>query len=178
MRQPLLRYWLGPLCMHLIAGCSSATDEYRPITSTPDDYCQRRCEKAHTCTDSINVAECRSSCLSTLATGPKLREDLLGYVGGCAETSDCTSSITSKCKSEALAQLSMSKYGQSFCAAYLEAGKKCDGTGSSYSESACFGAAKSYDDSALKAANDCLAKSCTELGSCLAQAIPEAALSP
>lgn len=178
MRLTHLRHWLALLCLPLAAACSSATDEYRPITSTPEDYCQRRCDQAHACTDSINPAECRSSCQSTLATQPKLRADFLGYVAGCVEGRSCGNTVTSKCKNEALAQLSVSEYGKSFCAAYLATGKQCDDTGASYPESACLEAAKTYDDSALKAANDCFTRSCAELGGCLAQTLPKASLSP
>jgi hypothetical protein len=178
MRRPTLHDWLGPLCLLLGAACSSATDEYQPITSTPDDYCQRRCEKAHACTETINPAECRSACQSTLATEPKLRADFLGYVVGCVENSSCGKTSIAKCASEAQALLSLSKYGQTFCAEYVAAGNQCDDTGATYPESACLGAAKTYDDSALKAANECLSQSCTDLGACLARAMPQVTLTP
>jgi len=178
MRRPIFRDWLGPLWLLLGAACSSGTDEYQPITSTPDDYCQRRCEKAHACTDSINPAECRSACQSTLATEPKLRADFLGYVAGCVDSSSCGNTSISKCTSEAWAQLSVSAYGQNFCSAFVAAGNQCDDTGATYPESACFEAAKTYDDSALKAADDCLSKSCTELSACLARTMPKVTLTP
>src|SRR5262245_36717897 len=110
MRPSLLRHWPGLSCL-LLAACSSATEEHRPITSTPEDYCQRRCEKAHACTDAINAAECLSACQSALATQPKLRADFLGYVIGCAESSSCESLSTEKCSSEAVARLALSKDG-------------------------------------------------------------------
>lgn len=116
--------------------------------------------------------------LSKHATEPKLRADFLGYVAGCVESSSCSGTLTSKCQSEARAQLSLSKYGQSFCASYVTAGNQCDDTGASYPESACFEAAKTYDDSALKAANDCLSKACAALRACLTEAIPDVMLSP
>lgn len=179
MRQPLPRDWLWLLWLLVLgAACSSATDEYQPITSTPDDYCERRCEKAHACTETINPAECRSSCSSALATRPKLRADFLGYIASCVETSSCGSTSISKCTSEAQAQLSVSKYGQTFCAAFVAAGNQCDDTGATYPESACFAAAKTYDDSALKAANDCLSPACTELSACLTRTVPKVMLTP
>ena len=176
MRPLMFRDWLGPLWLLLGAACSSGTDEYQPITSTPDDYCQRRCEKAHACTETVNAAECRSACQSALATAPKLRADFLGYVAGCVENSSCANTSISKCTSEARAQLSLSKYGQNFCSAFVATGNQCDETGANYAESTCFEAAKTYDDSALKAANDCLSESCSELSACLARTIPEVAL--
>ena len=160
------------------AACSTSTDEQQPITSTPNDFCQRRCEKAHACTETVNPAECRSSCQSALATEPKLRADFLGYVASCIESSGCERSSSSKCKSEAVAQLSASQYGQTFCTAYFAAGNQCDDSGASYPESTCFEAAKTYDDSALKAANDCLAQPCSGLRACFARTIPEATLTP
>src|SRR6478609_1522127 len=172
MRPHFLRYFLACLfVLPLGAACSSSTEEHRPITSTPDDFCQRRCERAHACVQTINPAECRSSCQSALATEPKLRADFLGYVIGCVESNSCEGSSTSKCKSEAVAQLSTTQYGQSFCAAYVAAGNQCDDSGATYPESTCFEAAKTYDDSALKAANDCLAQQCNALRACLARTI-------
>ena len=49
-------------------------------------------------------------------------------------------------------------------------------TGVTYPESSCLEAAKSYDDSALKAANACLAEACGGLSPCLAQSIPDVSL--
>ena len=69
-----------------------------------------------------------------------------------------------------------SQPGRVFCAAYDGAGSQCDDSGASYPESTCLEAAKSYEDSALKAANDCLGKPCAELSACLSQAIPEVTL--
>jgi hypothetical protein len=178
MRRPMLRDWLGLLWLLLGAACSSPTDEYQPITSTPDDYCQRRCEKAHTCTETINPAECRSSCRSTLATEPKPRADFLGYVAGCVENSACGSASVGKCTSEARAQLSLSKYGQTFCGAFVATGNQCDDTGAAYPESACFEAGKTYDDGALASANECLSKPCAELSACLARTMPKLMLTP
>ncbi|HYP99213.1 MAG TPA: hypothetical protein VER96_11145 [Polyangiaceae bacterium] len=179
MRPTLLSALLACLfVLPLGAACSSPSDEQRPITSTPDDFCQRRCEKAHTCVETVNPAECRSSCQSALATEPKLRADFLGYVAGCVESSSCEGSSTSKCKSEAQAQLSTSQYGQSFCTAYVAAGNQCDDSGATYPENTCLEAAKTYDDSALKAANDCLVQPCSALRACLARTIPEAMLAP
>lgn len=128
--------------------------------------------------NTINPAECRSSCQSALATQPKLRAQFLGYVASCSETSSCGAELTTKCKSEAVAQLSISKYGQSFCAAFVAAGTQCDDSGATYPESACIEAARTYDDSALHAANDCFSKSCSELSACLAHAIPDVMLAP
>jgi len=178
MRRPILRDWFEPLCLLLGVACSSGTDEYRPITSTPDDYCQRRCTKAHACTETINPAECRSACQSSLATAPKLRADFLGYVAGCVENGSCGTTSSAKCTSEARAQLSLSKDGQTFCSAFVAAGNQCDDTGATYPESVCLEAAKTYDDSALSAANECLSQSCSELGACLASTIPKVMLTP
>ena len=119
---------------------------------------------------------CRSSCQDTLSTQPGLRGDFLGYVASCVQASSCVSTSTSKCKSEAVAQLAASDFGKSFCAAYLEASAQCDESGATYSESTCLGAAKTYDDSALKVARDCLARACSARDACLAQAIPDATL--
>lgn len=179
MRQSLFASWLAYFgWLSIAAGCSSAHDEKTAITTTPTDYCQRRCDKAHGCNDAINPAECRSSCQSALATQPQLRADFLGYVAGCIDTSGCDSTTTSKCKSEAQAQLAVSKYGESFCSAYVAAGNQCDDTGAAYPASACLEAAKTYDDGALKAANDCLAEPCSGLHACLARTIPQATLTP
>jgi len=158
------------------SACSSSTEEHQPITSSPEDYCQRTCTKAHTCDDTTDAAECRSTCQSGLAAKPKLRADFLGYVAGCIDGSSCSPSSASKCKSEAQAQLSPSQYGKTLCTAFVAAGSKCDASGTSYPESACLEAAKSYDDSALQGANACLAQACEALNACLTRAIPEVAL--
>ena len=181
MRHPLLRYWEEPLfslfCVLLLgSACSSSTDEQRAITSTPQDYCQQACQKAHACADAIDASECRSSCQTKLLAKPKLRGDFLAYVGTCIDSSACSAASASKCKNEANAQLAPSKYGQTLCAAYVAAGTICDDSGATYPSELCFEAAKSYDDSALQAANDCLAQSCADLGACLAQAIPDVTL--
>lgn len=178
MGRPLLRGSLALSTLLLVPACSSSTDERQPITSTPEDYCQRACDQAHACKDTTNSAECSSACRSALAVEPKLRADLLGYVASCIENSSCASTSTVKCTQEAQAQLSPSSFGKSFCTAFLAAGTQCDTSGATYPESTCFEAAKSYDDSALKAAQDCLAKSCSELSACLAQAIPDVMLLP
>lgn len=178
MRNSLFCHLLGVLSVLLGAACSSATDQQTPITSTPDDYCQRSCDKAHACNDATNAAECRSSCRSALATSPRLRGDFLGYVAGCLDDSSCMGTSSAKCTSEAQAQLSLSKYGQTFCAAFVAAGTQCDTTGTTYPESTCLEAAKTYDDSALKAANDCLSQPCTALAACLGRTIPEVTMAP
>jgi len=166
------------LSVPLTSACSSSTDERQPITSTPQDYCQRACAKAHTCFDTTDPAECRSACQAKLTAGPQLRADFLGYVAGCIEESACSSMSTSKCKSEAQAQLSSSPYGKTVCSAFLATGAQCDPSGASYPETDCLQAAKSYDDSSLKIANDCLANSCAALSACLTQAIPDVTLTP
>ncbi|HET7539275.1 MAG TPA: hypothetical protein VFK05_05365 [Polyangiaceae bacterium] len=167
----------APLFGLLVLGaCSSATDELQPITSTPEDYCQRSCEKAHSCNDTVDPPACRSSCQAALAESPKLRGDFLGYVATCVQASSCSSASTSKCESEARAQLPASTFGNGFCSAYLEASANCDAAEGAYPQSTCLEAAKTYDDSALKAGNDCLAQSCSELSACLDQALPEVTL--
>jgi len=171
----LLRSWAALLSLSLAVACSSS-DEQQPITSTPAQYCASSCAKAHACNDAIDVVECGSSCQGELGAAPELRADLLGYVSGCVESSACSSSTTVKCKNEAQAQLAISSYGKSFCSAFVAAGMQCDATGANYPETDCLGAAKSYQDSALKAANDCLGKPCAELSACLARAIPEVTL--
>jgi hypothetical protein len=162
----------------LSSACSSSTDERQPITSTPEDYCQRACAKAHACFDTIDPAECRSACQAKLTAGPKLRADFLGYVAGCIEESACSSMSSSKCKSEAQAQLSSSPYGKTLCSALLAAGANCGPSGATYAETGCLQAAKSYADGSLKIANDCLAKPCETLGACLTEAIPDVTLTP
>jgi len=181
MPQPLLRYWAGQpwllLCVLLLGGaCSSASDEQKAIISTPEDYCHQACQKAHSCTDAVDASACRSSCQTKLAAQPKLRGDFLAYVASCIDDSACSAASASKCTNEANAQLAPSKYGQTFCAAYIAAGTECDAISAGYSNEVCFEAAKSYDDSALKAANDCLAQACADLSACLAQAIPDVTL--
>ncbi|HYQ41482.1 MAG TPA: hypothetical protein VER11_05935 [Polyangiaceae bacterium] len=178
MRNTFLRRKLGVIFLLFGTACSSATDQQTPITSTSEDFCQRSCDKAHACNDATNPAECRSSCRSALATAPELRTDFLGYVASCIEDSNCVGTSRAKCTSEAQAQLSPSKYGQTFCAAFVAAGSQCDSTGATYPESTCFEAAKTYDDSALQAANDCLSQACTSLAACLARTIPDVMLPP
>ncbi|HYP74825.1 MAG TPA: hypothetical protein VER12_02645 [Polyangiaceae bacterium] len=178
MPSPSLPIRAALLVALLGSACSSERDERRPVTSTPEDYCQRSCDKARACEAARNPAECRSSCQSAIATEPAIRPDLLGYVAGCIEGSDCASTSTLKCTSEAQAQLAASNYGQTFCEAYLAAGTKCDDGGTTYSATRCLEAAKTYDDGALRAANDCLARSCAESRACLAQAIPSVILLP
>ncbi len=180
MRQPLLRHGAELLSLLLStllgAACSSSSDERQAIISTPEEYCQDACEKAHACDDATDQAECRSSCQTELDAKPKLRADFLAYVASCIDSSACSMTSASKCKNEAQAQLAPSQYGQTFCSAFLAAGAKCDPTGATYPEAACLKAAKSYADSALKAANACLSKSCSTLSACLANAIPEVTL--
>ena len=94
MANPTLYRWLCSLL--LAAACSSSTDEQRPITSSPEDYCQRACSKAHACKDTIDSSECSSACRSAIAVEPKLRPDLLGYVATCIESSSCSSTSTVK----------------------------------------------------------------------------------
>jgi len=178
MRNSLVCRRLGVLSLLLGTACSSASDQQTPITTTPDDYCQRSCDKAHACNDTTNAAECRSSCRSALATSPQLRGDFLGYIAGCIDDSSCTGTSSAKCTSEAQAQLSPSKYGQTFCAAFMATGNQCDSTGATYPESACLEATKTYDDGALKAANDCLSQPCSALSACLARTMPEVMLVP
>ena len=175
MRRSLVSLLLSmPLC----GACSTSTDERQPISSTPDDYCQRACAKVHGCIDATDPVECRNECQAGLAASPKLRADFLGYVAGCIDASACSSTSTSKCKSEALAQLSSSPYGKTLCSALLAAGAQCDPSGANYPESACLQAAKSYDDTSLKGANACLSQACETLSACLAQAIPDVTLTP
>jgi hypothetical protein len=164
------------LGLWLLGACSSGTDQRQPITSTPDDYCQRSCEKAHACDDTVLAATCRSMCEAALASYPKLRADFLGYAATCVQASGCSHTSASKCASEAEAQLPASDFGKSFCTAYVEADGKCDATGSPNPESTCLAAAKSYDDSALKSASNCFSQSCAELGTCLERAIPDITL--
>jgi hypothetical protein len=169
--------WL--VCALLLgSACSSTTDERQAITSTPEDYCQRACDRAHTCNDATDVAECRASCQAALAGQPTLRADLLGYVASCVESSACSLASVGKCKNEAQAQLSTTSYGQSLCTAFIAASDKCGVSGAGYPEGTCLTAAKSYADSALKAANDCLSKSCATLSACLTQALPSVTLAP
>ena len=109
------------------SACSSpTTDEQQPIVSTPEEYCRVTCGKAHTCNDATDVAECRSSCQAELAARPELRADFLAYVASCVASNACSSKSADTCKSEALAQLAASKYGQAFCGAFVTAGSKCD----------------------------------------------------
>jgi len=178
MKQPSHRHWLGHISLLVLAACSSATDETKPLTTTAEDYCQRACIKAHACKDTTDASECISACRSSLAAQPQLRADLLAYVATCIESSTCTSSSTGKCTSEARAQLAASEVGKSLCTAFLAAGSKCDAGGASYPESTCLVAAKSYDDEALKVANACLAESCSALSACLTRAIPDVVLLP
>ncbi|HYQ27168.1 MAG TPA: hypothetical protein VER04_08110 [Polyangiaceae bacterium] len=183
MHRPFLRQRLGLVtslvCSWLLgSACSSSKDERQAITSTPQDYCQRACDKAHLCNDATDVAECRSSCQALLAAKPTLRADFLGYVAACVESSTCSLSSASKCKKEAQAQLSATSYGLTLCTAFISASDKCGASGAGYPEDTCLTAAKSYDDSALKAANDCLSKSCASLSACLMQALPAVMLAP
>jgi hypothetical protein len=184
MRSPLLctpsarLAWLKCVFLLSAAACSSSTDEARVITSTPEGYCQDVCEKAHACSDAIAASECRSSCQAGLAGTPPLRADFLAYVAGCIADSNCASTTAAKCQNEARAQLSASSFGKGFCASYVSAGARCDESGESYTEQACLEAAKSYDDSSLQAANECLARTCAAQSACLALTIPDVTLSP
>jgi len=181
MQPPFHRHRAGVLCS-LLAGwllgsaCSSPKDERQAITSTPEEYCQRACDKAHICNDATDVAGCRSSCQAALAATPKLRADFLAYVAGCIDDSTCALSSAAKCKNEAQAQLSATSYGQSFCTAFMAVAVQCNASGAMYPEETCLTAAKSYDDSALKAAHDCLGESCATSSACFAQALPTVTL--
>ena len=178
MRSRLLRHFSTLLLVLLGSSCSSATDERETIKSTPEDYCQNACQKAHACNDATDASECRSSCQTELGAKPQLRADFLAYVASCVDNRACSAASVGKCKNEAQAQLSASNYGQSFCTAFVEAGNRCEDSGASDPQTDCLAAAKSYDDSALKAANDCLGQSCAALSACLAQAIPDVTLYP
>jgi len=159
--------------------CSSSSEEYQSITSTPVVYCQTACAKAHACNDAVDAAPCRASCEMKLAARPPLRPDFLGYVAGCVESATCASgSVPTKCENEAQARLAPSDYGRRFCATFVTVGAKCDATGSKYPEANCLEAAKTYDDSALESANECLSNSCSSLETCLEGRIPELMLPP
>ena len=178
MSRRFVHHWpAGLFALSFGIGCSSSSDETQTITSTPEAYCTTACAQAHDCNDAVDAAACRSSCRADLAARPKFRPDFLGYVAGCVESATCPSvSATRKCENEAQARLATSTYGARFCSTFVTAGTKCDPTVTKYPEARCLEAAKTYDDSALESANECLAKSCATLEACLATALPDASL--
>jgi hypothetical protein len=157
------------------AGASSEGGTGGDGTSTASvaDYCSQACAAEHDCDKSHDVKTCYSDCKDSLAAaGPNLRSDFLASITACIPMQDCASVLDhtalSECRDEAVAQLTPSKEGTSFCNDFADTASKCGGE---FSKAACLNQAKTFTDDALQAAEECLGKSCSKIAACVDAAL-------
>ncbi len=139
-------------------------------TGSVKDYCSESCTKAHGCDKTVDVQTCSNTCKNDFAAvGPKLRDDFLASITNCYGDQDCVAVLDDlalgKCTDEAVAELAPSKEGTSFCGDYEDAAAKCDN--STFDKAECYDKAKTFNDDALKEAEDCLAKACSDIDDCV-----------
>ncbi len=139
-------------------------------TGTVKDYCTESCTKSHGCDKTVDVQTCSNTCKNDFAAvGPKLRDDFLGSITGCFGSQDCVAVLDNealgKCTDEAVAELAPSKEGTSFCTDYEDAATKCDN--STFDKADCYDQAKTFNDDALKEAEACLTKACSDIDDCV-----------
>jgi len=138
-------------------------------TGSVKDYCADSCTKAHGCDKTVDVQTCSNTCKNDFAAvGPKLRDDFLGSITSCYSDQDCVAVLDDKalgkCTDEAVAELAPSKEGTSFCTDYQNAVDKCD---ANFDKAECYDKAKTFNDDALKEAEACLSKACSDIDDCV-----------
>lgn len=144
-------------------GGSSAGD------GTVAEYCTNSCSQAHGCDNSISQQTCTNTCKNNFAAlAPKLRKDFLSSASECISNEDCQSvqsgNAHDKCSDEAVAVLSPSATGTSFCTDYENAAEKCN---SEFDKAACFEYAKTYNDASLTEAKACFEGDCASIDACV-----------
>lgn len=138
-------------------------------SGTVADYCSTSCGQAHGCDNSISEQTCTNTCKNNFAAlAPKLRKDFLTSASECILSEDCQSvqsgNAHDKCANEAVAVLSPSATGTSFCTEYESAAEKCN---SEFDTAACFEYAKTYNDSSLTEAKACFEGDCASIDACV-----------
>ncbi len=164
-------------------GCSSSSSSggaddgssANNATGSVTDYCTESCTKFHGCDKTVDVQTCSNSCKNDFAAvGPKLRDDFLASVTACYGNQDCVAVLDDealgKCTEEAVAELAPSKAGTTFCTDYENAVAKCD---SDFDKADCYDQAKTFSDSALKEAANCLSKACSDIDDCVEATLGE-----
>jgi hypothetical protein len=139
------------------------------VTASVSNYCSQACAAERDCDKSLDVKSCYSDCKAYLAApGPNLRPDFLVSITACVQSKDCKSLLAhtalQECRDEAVAQLTPSKEGTSFCSDLADAAQKCN---NEFSKAECVNLITTFTDEAIQAAEECLGQSCSKMASCV-----------
>lgn len=153
--------------------CSSSSGSAPGSGSQGTDVssaCADICSHEQSCGLASDVSTCQSNCASKGLVYPQWRSDFTADLTSCYAASDCSDTKAfNDCISQALLDIAPSSTDQSFCAALASAAGACSVT---LSAQDCLTVTSHFSDASLSAANACTSMSCSDVPSCVSNALP------
>jgi len=154
----------------VLPGPAGTTDGTVPTAYDAESFCGALCDRTLTCDQALDVQTCKNSCTNSYAAVfPKLRGDVVSLIVGCFDAKDCKTvlagDVVSTCIADAVASVAPTDAANAFCDAKVKAKKKCSVT---ITKADCLNEAKLYGDGAIAQAQNCTARPCGEIDTCVA----------
>lgn len=135
-------------------------------------FCAALCDRQQECDNALDHQTCKNDCNNRqAAVFPKLRTDVVDLIVACFAEKDCKSvldgEVVGTCAAESVASVAPSDAAAAYCMALDKAKKKC---GTTTAKAACLEQAKLYDDDAIAEAENCAARPCNEIDTCIGAA--------